>query len=95
MRLDSKRSQAAQFFAENYSREKRYLIILSRDLKKNFEAINAMGIEESKNYQLFFDFQCDFEKLREMMAEFRWSKDLLQENGIDFREMRKLYFAVA
>jgi hypothetical protein len=29
------------------------------------------------------------------MQEFRWSADFLKDNGIDFKEIRKLYFAVA
>lgn len=95
LRLYSQRSLAAQYFAENYSREKRYLIILSRDLSKEFCAINSIGIEKAKEFQLFYDFLCDFERLKELMKEFRWSGDFLKENGIDFKELRKLYFAVA
>ena len=93
-RLDYQRSQAAQYFARNYSREQRYLIILSRDLSKEFDAIKSLGIEKAKEFQLFYDFLCDFEKLKELMKEFRWSCDFLTENGINFKELRKLYFAV-
>jgi hypothetical protein len=94
-RLDSQRSQAAQFFAKNFSREQRYLIILSRDLEAEFSMIQNLGIEKSREFQKFYDFLCDFEKLRELMSEFRWSGDFLTANGIDFKSYRKLYFAVA
>lgn len=95
LQLDYNRSQAAKFFAENYSREKRYLVILARDLQKGFQAINSLGIEKAKDYQLFYDFILDFERLKELMKEFRWSCDFLTANGIDYKSLRKLYFAVA
>ena len=95
LQLDFQRSLAAKYFSENYPREKRYLLILSRDLTKNFEAINSLGIEKAKTFQLYFDFILDFERLRDLMKEFRWSKEKLAEFGIDFVSLRKLYFAVA
>ena len=94
-RLDSQRSQAAQFFVKNYSREQRYLIILSRDLESEFSMIQNLGIEKSREFQKFWDFILDFEKLQALMKEFRWSSEFLKENGIDFKSYRKLYFAVA
>ena len=36
-----------------------------------------------------------FEGLKEKMKEFRWSKEFLLANGIDFVSIRKLYFSVA
>ena len=93
--LDSKRSQAAQYFVQNYSREKRYLIILSRDLQNEFSMIQNLGIEKARQFQKFWDFILDFEKLQALMKEFRWSADYLKENGIDFKSYRKLYFSVA
>lgn len=95
LQLDCVRSSAAKYFVLNYSREKRYLIILSRDLLKGFEAINSLGIEKAKTFQLYFDFILDFERLRELMKEFRWSKEKLAEFGIDFNSYKKLYFAIA
>ena len=94
-RLDCQRSAAAQFFVRNYSREKRHLIILSRDLSAEYSMINSVGIENARQFQKFWDFLCDFERLRELMKEFRWSKEFLLENGIDFVSYRKLYFAAA
>lgn len=91
--LDCKRSQAAQYFVQNYSREKRYLIILSRDLENEFSMIQNLGIEKSREFQKFWDFILDFEKLQSLMKEFRWSSEFLKENGIDFKSYRKLYFA--
>ena len=91
--LDYHRSQAAQYFCANYSREKRYLIILSRDLQNEFSMIQNLGIEKARQFQKFFDFILDFEKLQALMKEFRWSSEFLKENGIDFKSYRKLYFA--
>lgn len=93
-RLDCQRSLAAQFFCNNFSREKRYLIILQRDLEKNSQAITKLGIEKAKEFQLYYDFQMDFERLKELMKEYSWSKEFLMENGINFLELRKLYFAI-
>ena len=93
--LDYQRSQAAQYFVQNYSREKRYLIILSRDLQNEFDMIQNLGIEKARQFQKFWDFILDFEKLQALMKEFRWSSDYLKENGIDFKSYRKLYFSVA
>ena len=47
--LDSKRSQAAQYFVQNFSREKRYLIILSRDLQNEFDMIQNLCTVKSYN----------------------------------------------
>jgi len=93
--LDYQRSQAAQYFVQNFSREKRYLIILSRDLQNEFDMIQNLGIEKARQFQKFWDFICDFEKLQALMKEFRWSCEFLKENGIDFKSYRKLYFSVA
>lgn len=93
--LDYNRSQAAQYFVQNFSREKRYLIILSRDLQNEFSMIQNLGIEKARQFQKFWDFILDFEKLQSLMKEFRWSSDFLKENGIDFKSYRKLYFSVA
>ena len=93
--LDYKRSRAAQYFVQNFSREKRYLIILSRDLQDEFSMIQNLGIEKAREFQKFWDFILDFEKLQTLMKEFRWSSEFLKENGIDFKAYRKLYFAVA
>lgn len=93
-RLDSQRSQAAHYFAERFSREERYLIIFQRDFEKYLSSAEYLRSEESKNVQFYFDFLCDFERLKELMKEFRWSKDFLKEKGIDFTEIKNLYFSV-
>ena len=95
LQLDSQRSRAAQYFVQNFSREKRYLIILSRDLQNEFDMIQNLGIEKARQFQKFWDFILDFEKLQSLMKEFRWSSEFLKENGIDFKAYRKLYFSVA
>ena len=94
MRLDSQRTQAAQYFAENYSREKRYLIIFARDFAGFLNSSDYLHKKKTEE-QYYFDFLCAFDNLREKMKEFSWSSDFLLENGIDFKAIRKLYFAVA
>lgn len=93
-RLDSQRSQAAQFFARNYSREQRYLIILARDFEKYLSSAAFLQSDDAKSVQVYYDFLLDFERLKELMKEFRWSKEFLAENGIDFQAAKKLYFSV-
>lgn len=93
-RLDYQRGQAARYFAERYSREQRYLIVFARDFQKYLSSSDYLLSKDTDN-QYYFDFLCDFERLREMMKEYRWSKEFLLENGIDFVSVRKLYFAVA
>lgn len=94
-RLDSQRTAAARYFAENYSREQRYLIVFARDFAQYLASSSWLKSEEAKQSQKFYDFFCDFEDLKSKMKEFSWSADFLKENGIDFREIRRLYFAVA
>lgn len=93
--LDYNRSRAARFFAENYSREKRYLVIFARDFQIYLNSGEWLQSDEAKGVQKYWDFLCDFDSLREKMKEFSWSADFLLENGIDFKAIRKLYFAVA
>lgn len=94
-RLDSQRSAAARFFAENYSREKRYLIIFERDFSRYLSSAEFLKSDDAKKVQVYYDFLGDFESLKEKMKEFRWSKEFLLENGIDFVSIKKLYFSVA
>ena len=75
LQLDSKRSQAAQYFVQNYSREKRFLIILSRDLENEFSMIQNLGIEKAREFQKFWDFILDFEKLQYRGEEVDWRTD--------------------
>ena len=94
LQLDSQRCRAAQYFAHNYSREERYLQIYSRDCE-NFLASEKYLLSKDTANQYYFDFLVFFDSLKEKMIEFRWTKDFLKENGIDFKSLRKLYFAVA
>jgi len=93
-RLDAQRCRAAQYFCANYSREQRYLIILSRDCERYLQSEEYLRTKDTAN-QCYFDFLIFFEELKAKMNEFRWSGDYLKENGIDFKALRKLYFAVA
>ena len=93
-RLDLQRSQAAKFFVANYSREERYLKIFERDSASFISSRDYLMKKDTAN-QYYFDFLVFFDSLKEKMKEFRWSGDFLQTNGINFKELRKLYFAVA
>ena len=94
LRLDSQRCKAAHFLCEKYSREDRYLIIYARDFEKYLASADYLR-ERDTEHQFYWDFLTDFERFRELMKEFRWSKEFLLEKGIDFASVRKLYFAVA
>ena len=94
LRLDRQRTDAAKYFVEKYSREERYLIIFGRD-SANFISSRDYLMKKDTENQFYFDFLVFFDDLKEKMKEFRWSGDFLQTNGINFKELRKLYFAVA
>ena len=94
MQLDYSRGLAAHYFCENYSREKRYLKIFQRDFSGYLKSSDYLRKKDIAN-QYYFDFLCAFDSLKEKMAEFKWSSDFLLANGIDFKAIRKLYFAVA
>lgn len=93
-RLDCERSQAARYFAERYSREERYLRIFARDFSRYLSSADYLRSSESRKVQVYYDFLLDFERLKELMKEFRWSKEFLLGHGIDFVAVRKLYFSV-
>ena len=94
LQLDSQRSSAARYFCEKFSREERYLQIYSRDCENFLASENYLLSKDTAN-QFYFDFLVFFDSLKEKMKEFRWTKDFLKENGIDFVSIKKLYFAVA
>ena len=94
MQLDYSRGLAARYFCEKYSREQRYLIIFQRDFSAYLNSADYLRKKDTDN-QYYFDFLISFDSLKEKMAEFKWSKDFLKENGIDFAAIRSLYFAVA
>lgn len=93
--LDADRRKAAQFYLENYTREQRYLRIFERDFTEYLASENWLRTPEAKEKQKYFDFLISFESLKERMKEFRWSKEFLQANGIDFKKLKSLYFALA
>lgn len=94
LQLDRQRCQAAQYLCERYTREERYLMIFQRDFSNFLSSADYLRKRDKEN-QYYFDFLVSFESLREKMKEFSWSSDFLKSNGIDFKEIRKLYFAVA
>ena len=96
-------------YYKSMPREKSHLDIRKRDLLKNFDTINQIGVakadyvcehwkdfgfSEQGKCQLYFDFIVQFESLRNDMKEFRWSKEYLKQNGIDFIALKKLYYSV-
>ena len=93
-RLDEQRSKAAKYYARNYSREERHLRIFARDFE-NFLASENYLRQKDTEHQFYFDFLCAFDSLCEKMKDFSWSPAFLAENGINFKRIRKLYFAVA
>lgn len=94
LRLDNQRCRAAQYFCENYSREERYLQIFERDFSKYLLSEDYLMQKDTAN-QFYFDFLVSFGSLCEKMKEFSWSPGFLAEHGINFKKIRKLYFAVA
>lgn len=94
LQLDSQRTLAARFFCERYSREERYLKIFERDFS-NYLSSEEYLLQKDTEHQFYFDFLADFQSLCEKMKEFSWSPGFLNEHGINFKKIRKLYFAVA
>ncbi len=94
MQLDFQRCLAARYICAKYVREERYLIYFSRDCEKYLSSSEYI-LQKDLEHQFFYDFLIFFEDLKGKMKEFRWSKEFLLENGIDFVSLKKLYFAVA
>lgn len=94
LQLDNKRCLAARYFCENYSREERYLQIFERDFSSFLSSEKYLREKDTAN-QYYFDFLISFDTLCEKMKEFSWSPGFLAEHGINFKKIRKLYFAVA
>lgn len=92
LRLENDRVSAMRFFREHYSREQRHLIIFERDFSNYLNSAAWLMSEDSRNNQKHFDFLVCFESLKEKMKEFRWSKEFLLANGIDFIRVRELYY---
>ena len=93
-RRDYERKISAKYLVEKFSREERYLRIFSRDFANYLQSAKWLQSDEARKVQKFYDFLADFENLRAKMTEFRWTKDFLLANGIDFLAVRKLYFSV-
>lgn len=93
-RMLAERVKSFRYFRE-LEREQRYLIIFQRDISNYLSSASWLQSKEAKTCQKFYDFQVCFESLKEKMAEFRWSKEFLKANGIDFVALKKLYYAVA
>jgi hypothetical protein len=90
----AERVKSFRYFRENYSREERYLISFADDFKTFLSSASWLQSDQAKVCQKFYDFQVRFESLRKKMAEFKWSKEFLKANGIDFVALKKLYYSV-
>lgn len=94
-KLNLQRLSAAKWMINNFSREQRYLIVLSRDLSRYLDAFSADKFKSAeKKESLRWDFYFDYKKLSSLMKEYRWSKKLLLSNGIDFVAVRNLFFTL-
>ena len=94
--LQEQRKDAVAWMMKNYSRDERILIIIAEDSKKYLSCFSADKFKtEDSRQQIIAEFRSMFRFLREKMAEFRWSKKFLAENGIDFVKLRNLFYQVA
>jgi hypothetical protein len=93
-RLDAQRTSSAHYYVKNFSREERYLQIFARDFAKYLLSSKYLLTKDTE-HQLYFYFLCDFDDLSAKMKEFGWTPAFLKSYGINYKEIRKLYFAVA
>lgn len=77
-----------------HEREERYLISFRYELQEYEKSFTWLSSDDARNHQKYYDFLLCFESMREKMREFRWSKDFLAANGIDFERVRKMYFSL-
>ena len=94
-RLDTERRKSAEYLLRNYDREKRYLVIYARDFAEYLKSADWLQTSEARRFCKFWDFLADYQGLRRRMAEFRWSKEFLMANGIDFVAVKNLYHSVS
>ncbi len=92
LQLEKQRAKAVQYVLK-MEREQRYLFVFSAEFEQYLNCADWLQTDAAKLQQKYYDFLCAFESLREKMREFRWNKEFLTENGIPFKEIRKLYFA--
>ena len=94
--LQEQRKDAVEYIVKNFSREERILMMCSEDSKKFLSCFSADKFKSEESRQrILAEFRSMFRFLREKMAEFRWSKKFLAENGIDFVQLRNLFYQVA
>ena len=93
-KLNAQRTSSARYYVKNFSREERYLQVFARDFEKYLSSSEYLKTKDTE-HQLYFDFLCDFDDLNAKMKEFCWTPAFLKSYGINYKEIRKLYFAVA
>lgn len=94
-RLDMERKKSAEYLLKHFDREHRYLVIYARDFADYLKSAEWLRSAEARHFCKLYDFMADYQGLRRRMAEFRWSKEFLAQNGIDFPAIKNLYFSVA
>lgn len=91
--LETERKNAMSHMMKNYSREQRLLIMFEQDSKKFLDSFSSEKFkDESKRQMVVGELKESFVFLTEKMREFRWSKEFLLSQGIEFKKLRKLYF---
>lgn len=84
---------AMDYMINNFSREERLLIMFQQDSEKLLSCFSADKFKsESAKKMIIGELSETFVFLKKKMIEFRWNKKFLAEKGIDFIQLRNLYF---
>lgn len=94
-RRDTERRRSAEYLLKNYDREHRYLVIYARDFAEYLKSAEWLQSAEARKFCKLYDFLADYQGLRRRMEEFRWTKEFLLANGIDFVAVKRLYHSVS
>ena len=94
-RLDTERRKSAEYLLKHFDREHRYLVIYARDFAEYLKSADWLQSAEARSHCKPYEFLADYQGLKSKMAEFRWSKEFLLANGIDFVAIKKLYHSVS
>jgi hypothetical protein len=87
--------QRAWDYMMQLPRDVRNLKVYGRDFPEYLKSAEWMQTPEARKVSMkVFDFMFDFCALKKDMAQYRWSKEFLAENGVDFTSAKKLFFAI-
>lgn len=91
--LKSQQKSAMAYMINNFSKEERLLIMFAQDSEKLLSCFAADKFKsESARQMIIGELSETFLFLKKKMIEFRWNKKFLAEKGIDFIQLRNLYF---